>query len=572
MATRPRTRKISRLSEIAQVAVRHGFGYFFERHKLTDVLPWTSRNEVDPATESAAGSERGRHLREMLDELGPTFVKFGQLLSTRPDVVPPDIVFELRSLQDDVRPFPFAQIRDVIQSDLGLTLEQAFLRFDEQPIAAASIGQVHRAMLPNGDEVAVKVQRPNAPRQIESDLALLYQAARMIKERVRALDFIDAQALVDEFARSIRQELDYKLEARHAETFRRNFADSERVVVPKVYRDYSTARMLTLEFLDGVQLVDLDYDVTSLEERRGLAYLVTQTWMEMIFEHGFFHGDPHPANVLVLSGHRIGLVDFGLAGKLTEEDMARLTRLFIDAATENVDALPRRLAELGVRYPKEREEEFAIALRDLYYRYYGASVREIDPIQVIREAFNLIYSMNLQLPTRFVLLDKAIATLGAVGVDLYPDFNVFEVAQPYARALMLERFTPGRLASRAQKEGRELLGIAHDLPYQIHDVLQEMRDGQIEVGFVHKGLDEFMHKLDVAINRVVVALVVAGGLLGSSLIGIFATEGPNDLRGPLPLRDRLRALRNARRVAADRRAAQRPPLSNVLALAGRRSG
>ena len=191
------------------------------------------------ATASAAGSERGRHLREMLDELGPTFVKFGQLLSTRPDVVPPDIVAELRGLQDDVRPFPFAQVRDVIEAELGLTLEQAFLRFDEQPIAAASIGQVHRATLPNGDEVVVKVQRPNAPRQIESDLALLYQAARIIKERVRALDFIDAQALVDEFARSIRQELDYKLEARHAETFRRNFAGSELVVVPKVYRSYS---------------------------------------------------------------------------------------------------------------------------------------------------------------------------------------------------------------------------------------------------------------------------------------------------------------------------------------------
>jgi ubiquinone biosynthesis protein len=525
MATRPRTRKIGRLSEIAQVAVRHGFGYFFERHKLTDLLPWTARVEVDPAA-PAVGSERGRHLREMLDELGPTFVKFGQLLSTRPDIVPPDIVLELRSLQDDVRPFPFSQIRQVIEAELGLTLEQAFVRFDEQPIAAASIGQVHRALLPNGDEVAVKVQRPNAPRQIESDLALLYQAARMIKERVRALDFIDAHALVDEFARSIRQELDYKLEARHAETFRRNFADSELVVVPKVYWDYSTVRMLTLEYVDGTQLADLDFGTTSLDERRELAYLVTQTWMEMIFEHGFFHGDPHPANVLVLTGGRIGLVDFGLAGKLTDEDMARLTRLFIDAATENVDALPRRLAELGVRYPKEREEEFSTALRDLFYRYFGASIREIDPLQVIREAFGLIYSMNLQLPTRFVLLDKAIATLGAVGVDLYPDFNVFEVAQPYARALMLERFTPARLASRAQKEGRELLGIAHDLPYQVHDVLQEIRDGQIEVGFVHKGLDEFMHKLDVAINRVVVALVVAGGLLGSSLIGILATEGP----------------------------------------------
>ena len=523
MATRSKTRNIGRLSEIAQVAVRHGFGYFFERHRLTDVLPWTARVEQ---TAELGGSERGRHLREMLDELGPTFVKFGQLLSTRPDVVPPDIVAELRGLQDDVRPFPFEQAREVVEAELGLTLEQAFVRFDELPIAAASIGQVHRAALPNGDEVVVKVQRPNAPRQIESDLALLYQAARIIKERVRSLDFIDAAALVDEFARSIRQELDYKLEGRNADTFRRNFADSQLVVVPKVYWSYSARRILTLEFLDGVQLADLDLDARSLDERRELAYRMSQAWMEMIFRHGFFHGDPHPANILILDGARVGLVDFGLAGKLTQQDMSKLTQLFIDAATENVDALPRRLADLGVRYPKEREEEFTAEIRDLFYRYYGATLAEIDPIQVIREGFALIYAMNLRLPTRFVLLDKAIATLGSVGMDLYPGFNVFEVARPYARALMLERFTPRRLAMRVQKEGRELVGIARDLPYQVHDVLEEMRDGQFEIGFVHKGLDEFMHKLDVAFNRLVVALVVVGGLLGSALIGLLATEGP----------------------------------------------
>jgi ubiquinone biosynthesis protein len=527
MATRPRTRKIGRLSEIAQVAVRHGFGYFFERHRLTDLLPWTARAERDAV--DAVGSERGRHLREMLDELGPTFVKFGQLLSTRPDVVPPDIVAELRGLQDDVRPFPFSQARAVVEAELGLTLERAFLRFEETPIAAASIGQVHRATLPNGAEVVVKVQRPNAPGQVESDLALLYQAARMIKERVRALDFIDAHELVDEFARNIRQELDYKLEARHADTFRRNFAGSELVAVPKVYWDYSGTRLLTLEYLDGIQLADLDLETTPLQARRELAYRATETWMEMIFRHGFFHGDPHPANVLVLEGGRIGLVDFGLVGKLTEDDMAKLTALFVDAATENIDALPRRLSELGVRYPKEREEEFRTQLRELFYRYYGSSLSEIDPIQVIREAFGLIYSMNLRLPTRFVMLDKAIATLGAVGVDLYPEFNVFEVARPYARELMLERFSPRRLAFRAQKQGRELYGIARELPYQLHDVLEEVRDGQMEIGFVHKGLDEFMHRIDVVFNRLVIALVVAGGLLGSSLIGIFATDGPQIL-------------------------------------------
>src|SRR5437763_6019090 len=215
--------------------------------------------------------------------------------------------------------------------------------------------------------------------------------------------------------------------------------------------------------------------------------------MTMIFRYGFYHGDPHPANILVLgSADQIGLVDFGQTGKLSDDDMSKLTRLFIDAASENVDALPRRLADLGVRYPKEREEEFLAELRELYYRYYGASLAEIDPLQIIREAFNLIYSMNLRLPTRYLLLDKAIATLGSVGVDLYPDFNVFELALPYARSLLMERFRPHRLAARARKETFRLGSMALELPYQLHDTLEQVRDGQIEVGFVHKGLEDLL--------------------------------------------------------------------------------
>jgi ubiquinone biosynthesis protein len=208
--------------------------------------------------------------------------------------------------------------------------------------------------------------------------------------------------------------------------------------------------------------------------------------MTMIFRDGFFHGDPHPANILVIRPDLIGLVDFGLAGKLTDDDVSKATRLFIDVANENVQDLPRRLADLGVRYPKDREEEFRTEINDFYYRYYGARLSEIDPLQVIREVFGVIYSLNLRLPTRFIILDKAIATLASVGVELYPDFNVF-------------------------------------------DVLEQMRDGQIEVGFVHKGLDEFMHKLDVAFNRLIIAFVVGAGLIGSSLIGVFATSGPQVL-------------------------------------------
>jgi ubiquinone biosynthesis protein len=520
------TRNIGRISEIAQVAVKHGFGYFLDSHRLTDLLPWRPKQAFPEGTPT----QRGQHLREMLDELGPTFVKFGQLLSTRPDVVPPDIIVELRRLQDDVTPFPFEEVKLVIQDQLGQPLERLFLEFSERPIAAASIGQVHEAVLPNGHRVAVKVQRPNAPRQIEADLALMYQAARIAKERVRALDFIDTRGLVDEFARSIRQELDYRHEGRNAEAFRRNFAGHPHVRIPKVYWTYTRTQVLTLEYLAGTQFADLDPNEYSLEDRRRLAYLMTEAWMTMIFRHGFFHGDPHPANILVLEERDcIGLVDFGLAGTLTDEDMSKLTRLFIDAANENVDVLPRRLAELGVRYERAREDEFRSELRELFYRYYGASLSEIDPLQVIREGFQLIYSLNLRLPTRFVLLDKAIATLGAVGIELYPDFNVFEVAKPYARGLMLGRFTPQRVIARARKEGWQIAQIAYDLPYQVHDFLDEIRDGQIEVGFVHKGLDEFMHKVDIGVNRVVVALVVVGGLIGSSLIGAFSTAGPQFL-------------------------------------------
>jgi ubiquinone biosynthesis protein len=524
MATRTKTRTFGRISEIAQVAAKHGFGYLFERHAPIR-LP---RQKARPL--EGEGSQRGQHLREMFDELGPTFVKFGQLLSTRPDIVPPDIIFELRKLQDEVSPFPFSQVESVIESELELPIEKLFLEFAERPIAAASIGQVHEALLPNGRRVAVKVQRPAAPRQIEADLALLHQAAKIGKERIRALDFIDSPELVDEFARSIRQELDYRAEARNAQAFHRHFAGHAHVRVPRVYWSYTGARVLTLEFLEGTQVADLGVVEYSIEERRRLAYLITEAWMTMIFRHGFFHGDPHPANILVLgSPDRIGLVDFGQAGKLTDDDMTKLTRLFIDAARENVEALPRRLADLGVRYDRDREDEFVAYLRELYARYYGARLADIDPLQVIREAFQLIYAMNLHLPSRFVMLDKAIATLGSVGVELYPDFNVFEIARPYARDLLRDRFTPERVVRQLQAEAFGLAHVVRELPYQLHDVLDEMRNGQIEVGFRHEGLDEFMQKMTISFNRLVVALIVIGGIVGSTVIGVFAKGGPHAL-------------------------------------------
>ncbi|MDX6645523.1 MAG: ubiquinone biosynthesis protein [Miltoncostaeaceae bacterium] len=522
-----RRQNLARLREIAQVAARYGFGYLLSRGSSDGA----GAGAVAPAPLSAdqpdlRGAPRGRRVRAMLDELGPTFVKFGQLLSTRPDLLPQDIVQELRALQDAARPVPFEAVRGVMEEELGLRIEQVFLSFDEEPIAAASIGQVHRATLPGGQEVVVKVQRPDAERQIEADIQLLYQAARVAKERVKRLNFIDLVGLVDEFARSVRHELDYRAEARNAEVFRRNFADDETVHVPRIYWRQTSARMITMERVGGTSLAHLDLEALSLEDRRALAHRVAETWMKMVFLHGFFHADPHPANVLMQTPDRLALVDFGMVGQLTPRDRQAAVRLFLDIVDQEVDRLPRRLRELGVRYPPELEEDFRDQLAIILQRYYGVALAEIDARELLREVFQTIYRLNIELPARWALLDKAIATLAGVGLEIYPDFNVFETARPYARRMVTQRFRPDKVVERTQGNLERYAEAFLEYPFQVSELLQELRDGELRITIDQAGFSEHTDKIEKSANRLALALLALALFVASSLIGTLADAGP----------------------------------------------
>jgi ubiquinone biosynthesis protein len=514
-----RIRNLERMREISEVAVRHGFGYFFERHHLFALIPrWRRRSPQPPV-------QRGRHIREMLDELGPTFVKFGQLLSTRPDIMPADVVQELVKLQDSVSPLPFDVVREVIQGDLGLSLARAFESFEAEPIAAASIGQVHGATLPGGRRVVVKVQRPGAARQIRKDVDLLFQFAELVQGRME-LGFSPV-AVVQEFARSINRELDYVLEARNAERFGTNFRGDDRVRIPAVYWRYCSSRVLTMERIDGPTLNSPAVAALPLQERKVLAEAITSCWFRQILHDGFFHADPHPANIAYLGEGRLGLFDFGTAGFLRAEDLEEGVRLFLHVMESDVLGIKRSLKRLGVQWSPSADEAVTQSIEEGFSRYFGMSFARVDVSSLLRQVFDIIYSLRLRLPSRFLLLDRALLTMEGVVSQLYPDLNFFETAKQYAVELQRRRLDPRAASGRLERYAAEYAQVLRDYPLQLHDLMEKMQTGELEIKYRHTGLEGMIHRLDIITNRLVVALVsiALGGT--STAVAILVENGPH---------------------------------------------
>ena len=511
-----RRENIVRFSQIGRVLVRHGFGFVFDVRR--------DRRERRGVEELLAPNFAAR-LRRTLDDLGPTFVKFGQLLSTRSDIIPEGILSELQKLQDKVAPMPIEVARAVIEGELGVPVEKPFAEFDPVWLGSASIGQVYRARLHRGEQVAVKVQRPEAPGRVEADLALMRDLAALLHGRFGDKIFIDLKELVAEFEGVIRRELDYEQEAQNARRFAANFAGTL-VKIPEIYTDLSTKRVITMEFIEGTRFLDIRPLLLTPAERRRVATMGAEAIFKMAFEDGFFHGDPHPGNLFLTPEGELALLDFGMVGFMSHGDVEALSRLFIAVIQRDAAAVLRGLERLGVRYAPEVRGDLVQELTEFLFKYSGLSVGEVTLGQALSELISLVRRYRLSMPPVFPLLTKALVTAEALSRSIDPTINVYEIARPYANRLLRERYEPQVLLERAQERTLEYARYVEDYPEQLRQLLTELEDGELEVKLRHGGLDELGGQVDVLANRLVFAVVTGALLIGSSLLGAFATGGP----------------------------------------------
>ncbi len=507
---------VARYRQIADVLVRHGLGYLVDIIGLDRFVPF--RLGKRGARGTGDSYSRPARLRVACEELGTTFIKLGQILSTRVDLLPPEYVNELAKLQDQAPPIPGEVVRAVVVGELGRPLDQIFARFDLVPIAAASIGQAHVATLPNGTEVVVKVRRPEVDAQVEEDLEILQNLAAVASRRWELADRYDVVGLAQEFAQTLRAELDYLREGRNAERFAANFAGDLSVRIPRVFWETTTARVLTLERIRGIKITDVAALAAAGIDRQALAQRAVRVVLKMTFEDGFFHADPHPGNFLIEPDGRLGLMDFGMVGTIDERTQDKLVETFLAVASKDAERMVDALLDLGVA---RRRLDRALLRRDLEHllaRYYGRALGEIEVATAIQDGLALIRRHQLQLPPNLALLAKTIAMNEGLGRQLDPSFRIVDVAAPYARRLLLKRNSPAVWAKRLSQASLDAARLGVDLPEQVRRLIGELERGELEIGVRPEGFEPLVRRFERLANRIVLGVVVAAFVNGLAIL------------------------------------------------------
>jgi len=504
--------EIGRAREIIGIIVKYGFNdwisknglgkYLVTKKRLTRISKYTTWERV----------------RMALDEMGPTFIKFGQILADRPDIIPEPLRVELSKLQDKAVPMPDDVAIKAIEKELKTPLIQIFSDFDCMCIASASIAQVYRARLQTGEEVCVKIQRPDIDHKIELDLNLMqYFAGRMQKHNPE-MDAIDVLGIVKEFGKTIRKELDFRHEAANMIRFQHNFDGVPDVYVPRVYMEYTTEKLIVEEYITGIKISDTDALIQAGNDPVVLAKKAVRTIFDMIFNHGFFHADPHPGNIFVLDHNVITFVDFGMMGSLREEQLFFLGKYALGYINRDAHSMTESLLLVSGKrhFSQKRELEFQIGEMMAHYRFLP--IEEMDFGKVLQESIDIIVKFGLKIPPSIYLLVKCLATIERVSVTLYPGIDFVDEMQPYALDLYARQFDPKTIAREVFDSLKEYYKLITELPSELNEIIYKIKEGRFKTLIEIKGFEPLVEEIEQTSNRVSIAIVLAALIIGGSII------------------------------------------------------
>lgn len=511
-------RHLGRYGEIAGVLVKYGFGDLLSRINIERYLSAGERIfRKIPQARQHHGISRWDRVRLALEELGPAFVKLGQFAGNRPDMLPADLIASLEKLQDAVPPFDGKVAAGIVEKELGKKIDGLFSSFSMTPFASASIGQVHRAKVPDGREVAVKVQRPHIQDVIGVDLEIMHHIASLMEKHVQGMGAFEPRRLVDEFGSAIRKEIDFTVEAMHIQHFTRNFHSDDTVCIPEVFLDYSSRRVLTTEFIDGLKVTRLDALYKAGLDPKEIARRGAAAVLRQIFIHGFFHADPHAGNILVKGDNVICFLDLGMTGILTPTSRQRLCSIIVGVVQQNPQKIVTALAEMSYRQLEHRDElEYEVS--ELIQEYGSRSLSAINVSEVLNRLSQIVAAYHIRIMPGFYLLVKAIVTIEGIGYRLDPQFNMMEHLEPFVRQMIRRQYDPLQIIREGGEVAGDLLHLLRDLPSEIRELLQLIKAGQVRFEFEHRGLDPITRKFDQVINRLVFGLVLASLVIGSSIV------------------------------------------------------
>ncbi|HAQ07696.1 MAG TPA: ABC transporter [Bacillus bacterium] len=517
-----RIRRLNRYREIASVLVKYGFGYILKEVGLFHVL--SIKDRVAAEIKNGHSKEVAHRIRHMLEELGPAFIKLGQLLSIRNDVLPAEIVKELEMLQDQVPPVPVEKITDKIEQEFDRPIEEVFLYFNKEFTAAASIGQVHEAVLPTGEKVMVKVQRPEIREVVLTDLEILSDLSKLIEQRYDWAQYYNLTDMVEELSESIRRELDYREEASNTETIGMQFEDVPAIKVPEVFLDYTTSNILTMEKIDGIKLNELSSILADIAEKRRIADLLVSAFITQILKEGFFHGDPHPGNMLYIpEEEQLVFIDFGQVGRLSSSMRYESSSMMMGIIQGDTDKIVKAINRMAYVPSDVDERHFYDDVDKISKKFARTRKGKLNLGMMIKDLFAAAQGHRIILPKEMTMMGKALITIDGIIADMDPSLDMITLARPYGEQLFRERYDPFRMGKRVWKQAEDLSGTFTNIPKQVEDVLDKTSKGelklQISLWEINRILDKFdriSNQVSFSLTLLAFSIVVLGLIVGST--------------------------------------------------------